>query len=82
MILVYLLQLQLNAVDSSDKELYLFSKLMRARLSFMLDKSLSSSVVHLMDESLTLFAEYTEALTDHVSKNPTATPALQLLLAE
>ena len=36
----------------------MFSILLRARLSFLLDQHLSSSVVHLKDESLKLYKRY------------------------
>lgn len=40
----------------------LFAKLMKARLSYLKDQNLSSSVVHLKDASLTLYQEYLKSV--------------------
>jgi len=45
-----------------------FAMLYRARLSFLIDRQLSSSVVHLKDESLKLFKEYANLLRQAVEK--------------
>jgi hypothetical protein len=47
-----------------------FAMLHRARLSFLIDRQLSSSVVHLKDESLKLFKEYANLLREAVEKSP------------
>ena len=78
LVLVYLLQMQLNAVEPEDKELFLFAKLQRARLSFTMDKCLNQSVVHLKDESLSLYREYIEEVRGVQGSDAT----VQLLLAE
>lgn len=80
--------MQLEAIEQSgqaegskqtgDDELVLFGKLMRARVSFMMDKCLESSVSHLKDVSLELYDEYLQA----VRLVPGNKRVEQLLLAE
>ena len=57
---------------------------MKARVSYLKDQSLNSSIAHLKDASLNLYAEYTDMVRAHYAehKNSGAKEALALLLAE
>lgn len=57
LIILTLLEITLTREVLSEEERW-FSKLMTARVSYLKDQSLTSSIVHLKDASLTLFNEY------------------------
>jgi hypothetical protein len=52
-----MLEVTLESRETTESET-LFAILMKARLSFLRDKNLNSSVVHLKDASLKLYGEY------------------------
>lgn len=55
---------------------------MQARLSYLKDQNLSSSVVHLKDASLNLYQEYIELVKKHHSEIESCVETVSLLLVE
>jgi hypothetical protein len=65
-----------------DGDLTNFSKLMQARVSYLKDQNLSSSVVHLKDASLSLYQEYIDLVKKHHIEVEACVETVSLLLVE
>lgn len=81
MVILLLLETTLQREVVTPEEA-LFAKLIKARVSFLRDQSLNSSVVHLKDASLTLYKEYIAAVRERVTTDTRCREPLVLLLAE
>lgn len=80
--LFFYLEIVLSRTSDLSEDESLFKQLLQARVSYLRDLCLVSSIVHLKDQSLNLFQTYIQAVRDHCKIDKRAQECLVMLLAE